>query len=97
MLNEFAAAVRRKLRRSWPEIAQTLLDFRAALLEPLPITLATHESALEIAGRDGIAFYDALIVASALEARCSTLFTEDFQDGRVIAGRLTIRNPFAAA
>jgi len=38
--------------------------------------------------------YDALIVASALEAGCTTLVSEDMQDGRVIDGRLTIRNPF---
>jgi predicted nucleic acid-binding protein len=38
--------------------------------------------------------YDALIVASALEAECTTLYSEDLQDGQVIDGPLTIRNPF---
>jgi predicted nucleic acid-binding protein len=38
-------------------------------------------------------FYDALIVASAIEAGCDTLYSEDMQDGRTI-GALTIRNPF---
>jgi predicted nucleic acid-binding protein len=56
-----------------------------------------HEAALEIAQRDRLSFYDALIVAAALEAGCSTLLTEDMQDGRVIDGRLTIQNPFAQA
>ena len=97
VLNEFANMAQRKFKRSWPEVVRAMADFRSALPEPLPIGVATHEAALEIAERDGVAFYDALIVASALEAGCSTLFTEDMQDGRVIAGRLTIRNPFAAA
>ena len=48
-----------------------------------------------IAERDGLNVYDALIVASALEARCHMVLSEDMQNGRVIDGRLTIRNPFA--
>jgi predicted nucleic acid-binding protein len=56
-----------------------------------------HEAALEIAQRDRLGFYDALIVAAALQAGCSTLLTEDMQHGRVIDGRLTIQNPFAQA
>ena len=61
---------------------------------PLPLTVATHEAAVRLAARDGTAFYDTLLVASALEANCDTLLTEDMQDGRVVEARLTIRNPF---
>ncbi len=87
---------RRKLNRSWDDIASALSAVGAVCAEPLPITTATHDAALEIARRDGLSFYDALIVASAMEARCSTLLSEDMQHGRVIEGRLTIRNPFAS-
>lgn len=59
-----------------------------------PPDVATHNEAVNLATRDGIAFYDALIVASALGAGCDVLLTEDMQDGRVIEGRLTICNPF---
>ncbi len=45
--------------------------------------------------RHGFHIYDALIVAAALEAGCGTLYSEDMQSGQVIAGQLTIRNPFA--
>lgn len=45
--------------------------------------------------RTGYQFYDALIIAAALEAGCAVLFSEDPHDGQVIDGRLTIRNPFA--
>ncbi len=41
-----------------------------------------------------ISWWDALVVNSALELGCSTLWTEDLSDGRKI-GSLTIRNPFA--
>ena len=92
VLNEFANVARRKLKWPWPDIVEALAAFRVLCSEPLPIGAATHETAL-----DGIGFYDSLIVASALEAGCSTLFSEDMQDGRTIAGRLTIRNPFTPA
>ena len=40
-----------------------------------------------------LAFYDALILAAALEAGCETLYSEDFQPGRRF-GDLTVINPF---
>jgi predicted nucleic acid-binding protein len=97
VLNEFAAVARRKLRLSWPEVVEALAALRALCPAPRPLTLATHEAALGLADRYGFQIYDALIVAAALEAGCATLFSEDLQDGQVIEGRLTIRNPFAAA
>jgi predicted nucleic acid-binding protein len=42
-----------------------------------------------------ISFWDALVVEAALRAGCSTLFTEDLQDGWQIDGRLRVVNPFA--
>jgi predicted nucleic acid-binding protein len=61
--------------------------------------LAAHSSpalyveALRIAGKHRLAWYDSIIVASALEGRCETLYSEDFQNGREIEG-LRIENPF---
>lgn len=51
-------------------------------------------SALEVKGRYGFHFYDALIVAAALEAGCERLYSEDLQHGQAI-GALRIENPFA--
>ncbi len=94
VLNEFANVARRKLRRPWPEVTQALADICALCSPPLPITLDTHEAALSIADRLGYSVYDSLIIASALEANCTTLFSEDMQGGQVIEDRLTIRDPF---
>ncbi|WP_252263399.1 hypothetical protein [Paracidobacterium acidisoli] len=44
-------------------------------------------------GATGYQIYDALVIAAALEAGCTTLYSEDMQDGQKIDG-LTIRNPF---
>jgi predicted nucleic acid-binding protein len=53
---------------------------------------------LAIAEKYGYGIYDALIVSAALEAGCTTLYSEDLQDGQVIERKserqLTIRNPF---
>jgi predicted nucleic acid-binding protein len=49
---------------------------------------------LAIVQRDRLGWYDSLIVAAALEAGCSALLSEDLQHGRIIDGRLTVRNPF---
>ncbi len=93
-MNEFANVARRKLKRPWPEIATVLADMLAIFPKPAPLTRATHEAAIRLATRYGFALYDALIVASALEARCATLLTENMQDGLLVEMRLTIRNPF---
>jgi predicted nucleic acid-binding protein len=95
VLNEFANVARRKLGWPWPEIANALAAVRVLCPGPRPIGVATHEAALTIAERDGFSFYDSLLIASALEAGCDTFLSEDMQDGRVVAGSLTIRNPFA--
>jgi predicted nucleic acid-binding protein len=94
VLNEFADVARRKLRLSWKEVAEAVEAVRAFCPPPLSLTVGTHEAALGIAGRLGYRFYDSLIIASALEANCATLLSEDMQDGQVIYGRLAIRNPF---
>jgi len=94
VLNEVASVAHRKLKLSWADVAETLADLRALCQEPRALTLATHQAALALAARHGFSFYDALIVAAALEAGCTTLLTEDMQDGLVVEGRLTLRNPF---
>ncbi len=94
VLNEFTNVASRKLRRPWLEIARAVEAICFLCPPPLPLTLATHHTARRIAEGTGFAFYDALIVASALDAKCGILYSEDLQDGQVIDGRLTVRNPF---
>ena len=51
-------------------------------------------SALDISERWQYSFYDALIIASALEASCTVLYSEDLQHSQKIYN-LQIINPFA--
>lgn len=52
-----------------------------------------YEDAIRIQSRYRFHWYDSLIVAAALEAKCDTLYTEDLQHGQIIEG-LTVVNPF---
>jgi predicted nucleic acid-binding protein len=94
VLNEFVDVVRRKSKMPWDEVRFAIENIEALCPDPLPITLDTHKEAIAIAERYGYRVYDALIVASALEAKCTILYSEDMQDGLVIDKTLTIRNPF---
>ena len=94
VLNEFAAVARRKLGKDWREIGEAIDDALALVDPPLPLTVALHLAARAVADEHKVSFYDALIVAAALEAGCETLFSEDLQNGRAF-GALRIVNPFA--
>jgi predicted nucleic acid-binding protein len=94
VLNEFVSVARRKARVSWSDVRAALQWIRLLCPEVLAVTVETHESAVGIAERYGYRIYDSLIVASALEANCAILYSEDMRDGQVIDGRMRIRNPF---
>jgi predicted nucleic acid-binding protein len=94
VLNELANVSRKKLRMSWEEIDEALAAVRVLCPSALPLTIDTHDAGRRIAAKYGYSMFDGLIAATALEAECDTLYSEDLQDGQVIEGRLTIRNPF---
>ena len=94
VLNEFASVTTRKLGMSWVEVHEILSHVRA-VCRVEPITEEIHDRGLLLSERYGFAVYDAMIVASALLAQCTTLCSEDMQDGQVIDDQLAIRNPFA--
>jgi predicted nucleic acid-binding protein len=93
VLNEFASVASRKLGMSWAEIREVLETVRS-ICRIEPISPKTHDRGLAVAERYGFSVYDSMILASALLADCTTLFTEDLQEGQRIDGRLTVRNPF---
>ena len=93
VLNEFTHVAHKKRRRSWPEIEAALAVIRNWFRDIVPITSATHAAAVALARDHSLPFYDALILAAAIEAGCETLFSDDFQHGRRF-GDLTIVNPF---
>jgi predicted nucleic acid-binding protein len=96
ILNKLANVARRKMRMSWQD-THTLLSLVRGLLTVHPVTVETHEAALALAERYDLSVYDAMIAASAFQADCDTLWSEDMQHGMALDGRLRIVNPFRTA
>lgn len=79
--------------RLGPDQMREYLDAVLAPLLRVESSIDLYKKAIEIQARYGYSFYDALIIAAALNAGCTRLFTEDMQHGQRIEG-MTIENPF---
>jgi predicted nucleic acid-binding protein len=91
VLSEFYAAATKKLAMKSQEAEDVINDLAA-----WTIHRPGHADLLRAAGlhrRYKIAWWDALIVNSAIELGCSVLWTEDLADGQRY-GAVTARNPF---
>jgi predicted nucleic acid-binding protein len=96
VLNEIATVLRgRKWKWSWIEVHEFLQPLRDGTIV-VPVTDVTHERGLWYAERYKLGIFDGNIVAAAVLAGCTTLYSEDMRNGLLIDG-LTIRNPFAAS
>ena len=96
VLNALANVARGKMRLSWNDTRAFLSMIRGLLLVS-PITTEIHENGLALAECHNLSIYDAMIVASALDAGCGVLWSEDMQDGMTIGKRLRVVNPFVRA
>jgi predicted nucleic acid-binding protein len=96
VLNELASVARREMQMSWDE-THTFLNMLRGLLTVHPLTVESHETGLRLAERYGLSTYDAMIAASALQAGCDTLWSEDMQHGMALDEGLRIVNPFRGA
>lgn len=92
VLNEFASVAGRKLAMRVADIKVILSTIRS-VCAVTPLDIETHELGLDLAERYRYSIYDCLILAAALRAGCSTLYSEDFQHAQRI-DRLAIVNPF---
>ena len=81
-----------KLHATTAQAHQFLEDVLVALWLVNP-TERLYRVGLNLTRRYKFSYYDSLIVAAALDARCNTLYSEDLQDNQKIES-LTIINPF---
>ena len=96
VLNEFVQVCRQKAHLEWEKIT-AMLDLIKQICDPiLSLTRETHDEAVLIARRYKLHLYDSLIIASAMQAGCTVLYSEDLQHGQKI-GSLRIVNPFLSA
>jgi predicted nucleic acid-binding protein len=95
VLQEFYVTITRKVRVPVaPDVAterlRSLARWGVGVHAPLADDVA---AAAEISSRHQLSFWDAMIVRSAAEVGCHTLWTEDLNDGQQIEA-VRIRNPF---
>jgi predicted nucleic acid-binding protein len=94
VVQEFFNVVLRKT--SPPMRHDDAQQYLATVFRPL---LAVHSSAaliseaIRIEGRHRLSWYDSLIVAAAIEAKCEILYSEDLQHGQRF-GDVTVKDPF---
>lgn len=94
-LSEFYSVTTRKGMLSLSEAAAQVTDWLVAF--PQAAASATSiRAALAITVARQASYWDALLVATAAEARCSLVLTEDMAHGTVLGG-VEIHNPFTAA
>jgi predicted nucleic acid-binding protein len=93
VLNELTSVACTKFKMSWSEVKRMILGTTMMCPNPSALTYETYLQAQRISERYGFSIWDGLIIASALDAGCTTLYTEDLQHGQVVEG-VQIENPF---
>lgn len=58
------------------------------------VSVDTVRRAYQVRAQYGFSYWDCVVVASALNAGCGVLYTEDLQHGQSIEGNLQVLNPF---
>jgi predicted nucleic acid-binding protein len=93
VLSEYLNVVKRKLKLPKNEIMDVCLqNIELCILQP--VSLTTLKYARHLLDRYDFQLFDSIVVASALEANCHILYSEDFQHGLVVENRMKIINPF---
>jgi predicted nucleic acid-binding protein len=93
VLQEYFVAATRKLK-----VSLSVARRKVELFSQLPLVQIDRElilAAIDLRDKYQFSFWDALIVAAALQSHCEILLTEDLQAGQEIEGKLKIVNPFS--
>lgn len=99
VLSELCNVAQRKAGMSWSEI-EAVIEIVEDLCDRVVLFGGdTQARARAIAADTGYHIFDAQMLASAIEAGCYFVLSEDMQDGHQVAGvfgNVKIRNPFVA-
>ena len=93
VINELVNVLFKKFKLSSNTIENAISELDT-FMPIVDFDLTTQIKALHLKERYNFQYYDALIVATALESGCTILLSEDTQDQQVIENTLTIINPF---
>lgn len=93
VLNEFCNVCKKKMGFSYPEIQNIILQLLPQI-QLVQLHKSTILKALDIGDSYKYSYYDSLILASAIEANCNIVYSEDFQHNQKINNSLLVLNPF---
>lgn len=91
-VGELHNVLRRKLRRPAWEAAQVARNMLVAFQKTFGPTETAVQDALSSASVGRLSYWDALLVASARDAGCSTILSEDMRPGQLLS--VEIVKPF---
>jgi predicted nucleic acid-binding protein len=93
VVNEFVVNARHPAKLNFSSQQEREWLERWLLFEIAPMTVEICLEALRLHRRFQVSHWDALILASASETRCETLYSEDLAHGPAY-GAVTVINPF---
>jgi predicted nucleic acid-binding protein len=93
VLNEFHWILKRKYRIDEVEIREKVNNGILNIVSVVPLDLKNYKTAYKIRDNYNFSYWDSLIITSALEKGCETLYSEDMAHIQIIENKLTIKNP----
>ena len=91
-LSEFVSTLIR-LRQPISYIKECIFELSESFIIS-PISHSTIIEAIRLYQNYKFQWFDSIIIASAIENNCTTIFTEDFNNGQYVDKKLLIKNPF---
>ena len=92
-MQEFSNTLKKKYKVEWKVIHIAINEITSCTMV-FTNQIITILSAISIAEKYKYSFYDSLIIASAIETNCKTLYSENMQHNQMIDKKLQIVNPF---
>ncbi len=93
VVNEVSAVLKRKASLSESQIYQLIEEFEQKCTV-VDLTASILKKASQVRNEYYLSFWDGLIVASALAANVTILYSEDMQDSLIVQEKLNVINPF---
>ena len=93
VVNEFHWILFRKYGIDEVTIKAKVTKGLAVFASVVPLDFKVYQDAFRIRDKYNISFWDSLIVASALDNKCTLLYSEDMQHGLLIDNKLKVVNP----
>lgn len=93
VLSEFFTVTTQKLKTPLTPSAANAAVRDFAMLDVIPIDARLVLAAIQLRQLHQLSYWDALILAAAVQGRCTVLLSEDFTHGAVLSG-VRVENPF---